>query len=184
MRVLVVEDYEPLRKSIVQGLHEAGYAVDSSAEGDEGLWYARSNDYDAIVLDIMLPKLDGLTILQRVRKEGRRTPILLLTARDTVQDRVRGLDLGADDYLVKPFAFQELLARVRAMTRRRYEKPNPTIRIQNIELNTSARSVRIDGEVIDLTAREYVLLEFLAMRAGEVAALGQIGLAHPGYPAS
>lgn len=174
MRLLVVEDYEPLRKSVVQGLREAGYAVDSSGEGDEGLWYARSNDYDAIVLDIMLPKVDGLTILQRVRKEGRRTPVLLLTARDTVQDRVSGLDLGADDYLIKPFAFEELLARVRALARRRYEKPDPVIRVQDLELNTSARSAQRAGEAIDLTAREYALLEFLAMRAGEVVSRSEI----------
>ncbi len=174
MRLLVVEDYEPLRKSMVQGLREAGYAVDSSAEGDEGLWYARSNDYDAIVLDIMLPKVDGLSILKRVRKEGRQTPVLLLTARDTVEDRVTGLDLGADDYLIKPFAFQELLARVRALTRRKYEKPDPVIRVQDLELNTSARSVRRGDEAIDLTAREYVLLEFLALRAGEVVSRSEI----------
>jgi len=174
MRLLVVEDYEPLRKSVVQGLREAGYAVDSSGEGDEGLWYARSNDYDAIILDIMLPKTDGLTILQRIRKEGRRTPVLLLTARDTVADRVLGLDRGADDYLVKPFAFEELLARVRALARRRYEKPNPMIRVQDLELNTSAKSVRVGGESIELTAREFVLLEFLALRVGEVVSRSEI----------
>lgn len=174
MRLLVVEDYEPLRKSIVQGLRETGYAVDSSGDGDEGLWYARSNDYDAMVLDIMLPKVDGLTILQRLRREGRRTPVLLLTARDTVQDRVIGLDLGADDYLIKPFAFQELLARVRALTRRRYEKPDPVIRTQDLELNTASRSVVRAGQTIELTAREYVLLEFLALRAGEVVSRSEI----------
>jgi DNA-binding response OmpR family regulator len=168
MRLLVVEDYEPLRKSIVQGLREAGYAVDSSADGDEGWWFARSNDYDAIVLDIMLPKLDGLSILKRVRGDGKRTPVLLLTARDTVDDRVTGLDAGADDYLVKPFAFQELLARVRALARRRYDKPDPVIRAHDLEINTSTRAVRRAGQAVDLTAREYVLLEFLALRVGEV----------------
>ena len=174
MRLLVVEDYEPLRKSMVQGLREAGYAVDSSAEGDEGLWYARSNDYDAIILDIMLPKVDGLSILKRIRREGSRTPVLLLTAKDTVEDRVIGLDLGADDYLIKPFAFQELLARVRALTRRRYEKPDPVIRTQDLELNTASRSVVRAGQTIELTAREYVLLEFLALRAGEVVSRSDI----------
>jgi len=174
MRLLVVEDYEPLRKSIVQGLREAGYAVDSSAEGEEGLWYARSNDYDAIILDIMLPKVDGLSILKRIRREGSRTPVLLLTAKDTVEDRVIGLDLGADDYLIKPFAFQELLARVRALTRRRYEKPDPVIRTQDLELNTASRSVVRAGQTIELTAREYVLLEFLALRAGEVVSRSDI----------
>jgi DNA-binding response OmpR family regulator len=174
MRLLVVEDYEPLRKSVVQGLREAGYAVDSSSEGDEGLWYSRSNDYDVIVLDIMLPKLDGLSILQRIRKEGRHTPVLLLTARDTVADRVVGLDCGADDYLVKPFAFEELLARIRALARRRYEKPDPVIRVQDLELNTSAKSVWLAGTIVELTAREFVLLEFLALRAGEVVTRSEI----------
>ncbi|MCZ6699460.1 MAG: response regulator transcription factor [Planctomycetota bacterium] len=168
MRVLVVEDYEPLRKSLVQGLEEAGLAVDSAAEGEQGLWYARSNDYDAIVLDIMLPKLDGLAILKRLRQDGSQAPILLLTAKDTVEDRVEGLNLGADDYLVKPFAFDELLARVRAMMRRRYEKADPVIRIEDLEVNTSTRSVRRGDRAVALTAREYALLELLAMRAGEV----------------
>jgi len=157
----------------VQGLREAGYAVDSSTEGDEGLWYARSNEYDVIILDIMLPKVDGLTILKRIRKDGRPTPVLLLTAKDTVEDRVAGLDLGADDYLIKPFAFAELLARVRALARRKYEKPDPVIRIQDLEINTSAKSVH-RGEHIVLTAREYVLLEFLALRAGEVVSRSAI----------
>lgn len=168
MRILVVEDYEPVRKSIVQGLREDGFAVDASADGEEGLWYAQSNEYDAIVLDIMLPGLDGLTILRRLRTEGSRTPILLLTAKDTVEDRVTGLDLGADDYLIKPFAFAELLARLRALSRRKYDKADPVVRVLDLELNTAARTVRRAGRVIELTAREYALLELLALRAGEV----------------
>jgi len=168
MRVLVVEDYWPLRNSIVQGLREAGCAVDSAADGEEGLWLARSNDYDAMILDIMLPQLDGLSILQSIRSEGLATPVLLLTARDTVRDRVTGLDRGADDYLVKPFAFAELLARVRALARRRYERPDPIVRVLDLELNTSTHAVRRKGVAVDLTAREYALLEFLAMRSGEI----------------
>ncbi len=174
MRLLVVEDYEPLRKSLLQGLHEAGFAVDASADGEEGLWYARSNDYDVIVLDIMLPGLDGLSILKRLRQAGSRVPILLLTARDTVVDRVHGLDLGADDYLVKPFAFDELLARVRALARRKYEKPDPSVRIEDLEINTASRTVRRAGRTVELTAREYALLEFLALRAGEVVSRADI----------
>jgi len=168
MRVLVVEDYDPLRKSLRQGLQEAGFAVDASSDGEEGLWYAQSNEYDVIVLDIMLPKLDGLTILTRLRQAGSRAPILLLTARDGIEDRVSGLNLGADDYLVKPFAFEELLARVRALSRRKYDRADPVVRVGDLELNTATRSVRRGDQIVELTAREYALLEFLALRAGEV----------------
>ncbi|MCP4249187.1 MAG: response regulator transcription factor [bacterium] len=168
MRVLLVEDYAPLRESVGQGLQEAGFAVDTSADGEEGLWYAQSGDYDVIVLDIVLPKLDGLSVLRRLRQAGGRTPVRLLAARDTVADRVAGLDLGADDYLIKPFALDELLARVRALTRRKYDAADPVIRVQDLEVNTVSRSVHRTGERIDLTAREYALLEFLAHRAGEI----------------
>jgi DNA-binding response OmpR family regulator len=168
MRVLIVEDYEPLRTSIGQGLREAGFAVDASADGEEGAWYARSNDYDVIVLDIMLPAIDGLTILSRLRQAGDKTPILLLTARDTVEDRVAGLNQGADDYLVKPFAFAELLARVRALVRRRYDAKDPVLHVHDLAIDTAKRTVHRTGEPIELTAREYALLEFLALRAGEV----------------
>jgi DNA-binding response OmpR family regulator len=174
MRVLLVEDYMPLRESVTQALEEAGFAVDASADGEEGLWYARSSDYDAIVLDIVLPKLDGLSVLQQLRKAGSRTPVLLLTAKDTVADRVTGLDLGADDYLVKPFALEELLARVRALLRRKYDAADPIIRVQDLEVNTVSRIVRRGGERIDLTAREYALLEFLARRMGEIVSRTEI----------
>ena len=174
MRVLLVEDYEPLRKSVSEGLREAGLAVDASADGEEGLWYALSNDYDVIVLDIMLPAMDGLTVLTRLRQTGKTTPILLLTARDTVQDRVAGLDLGADDYLVKPFAFEELLARVRALVRRKYDMKDPVLRVDDLEIDTAKRTVHRAGEHIDVTAREYALLEFLALRAGEVVSRTEI----------
>jgi DNA-binding response OmpR family regulator len=174
MRVLLVEDYTPLRESVTQALEEAGFAVDASADGEEGLWYARSSDYDAIVLDIVLPKLDGLSVLQQLRKAGSRTPVLLLTAKDTVADRVTGLDLGADDYLVKPFALEELLARVRALLRRKYDAADPIIHVQDLEVNTVSRIVRRGGERIDLTAREYALLEFLARRMGEIVSRTEI----------
>lgn len=170
MRLLLVEDYAPLRESLAEGLAEAGFAVDSAAEGEEGLWYARSNDYDVIILDLMLPKVDGLTILKTLRQLGNPVHVLILTARDTLPDRVRGLDFGADDYLVKPFAFEELLARVRALIRRRYEIKNPLICIADLEIDTAAHRVQRAGNTIELTAREYALLEFLALRAGELVA--------------
>ena len=131
-------------------------------------WHAQSNEYDVIVLDLMLPKLDGLSLLRRLRQKDNRTCVLILTARDGAEDRVRGLDLGADDYLVKPFVFAELLARVRAMVRRRYEARSPVIRVADLELDTAARSVRRGGQSVELGAREYALLEFLAVRAGQV----------------
>lgn len=174
MRVLLVEDYPPLQKSLAKGLREAGYAVDVTGEGEEGLWYAQSNDYDVIVLDLMLPKVDGLTLLRRLRKEGSTVQVLILTAKDTVDDRVKGLDLGADDYLVKPFAFEEFLARVRALVRRNYESRSPAIRVADLEINTSTRVVRRAGQVIDLTAREYALLELLALQAGQVVSRAEI----------
>ncbi len=122
MRVLVVEDYAPVRRAVSQGLTEAAYAVDAADNGRDGLWYAESNAYDVVVLDLMLPEIDGLSILRRLRQSGSTVPVLLLTAKDAVDDRVQGLDAGADDYLVKPFAFKELLARVRALCRRRYDR--------------------------------------------------------------
>jgi len=167
VRVLVVEDNVPIQKAVAKGLREAGFAVDVSGDGEEGLWYATSNDYDVVVLDLMLPRVDGLTLLKRLRAAGRSTHVLILTARDTVQDRVLGLDLGADDYLVKPFAFEELLARVRALARRAYSAKTPQITVDDLRLETATRRVwRGDDEVV-LTSREYALLEYLAMRAGE-----------------
>ncbi|MEP0843029.1 MAG: response regulator transcription factor [Phycisphaerae bacterium] len=151
-----------------QGLGEAGFAVDAAADGEEGLWYARSGDYDVIVLDLMLPKLDGFTLLKLLRAEGGSAPVLVLTARDGLDDRVQGLNLGADDYLVKPFAFEELLARVRALVRRRYQARKPVIQVGDLSIDTAARSVQRGGRTIELTPREYALLEYLALRAGQV----------------
>ncbi len=168
MRLLLVEDYPPLQKSVAKGLREAGYAVDATGDGEEGLWFATGNEYDVIILDLMLPKVDGLTILRRLRAEGRPAHVLILTAKDAVADRVRGLDLGADDYLVKPFAFEELLARVRALARRAYCAKNPSVEIGDLRIETASQRVRRGKEEIELTPREYALLEYLAMRAGEV----------------
>lgn len=168
MRILVVEDYELLRDSIVQGLTEAGFAVDAAGDGETALWQINGGGYDVIVLDLMLPKIDGLEVLRRVRQRDRKVCVLILTAMDASDDRVRGLDLGADDYLIKPFVFAELVARVRALVRRRYEARSPVVRVGDLEVDTTARTVKRAGRPVELSAREYTLLEFLAVRAGQV----------------
>jgi DNA-binding response OmpR family regulator len=168
MRILLVEDYPPLQKSLAKGLREAGFAVDATGDGQEGLWYAMSNDYDVIILDLMLPKMDGLSILKKLREENKTNHILILTAKDTVEDRVTGLNMGADDYLIKPFAFGELLARIRALTRRSYIQKNPTLKVQDLHIDLNARRIWRADEEITLTSREYMLLEYLAMRAGQI----------------
>jgi two-component system OmpR family response regulator len=162
-----VEDEEDLRRGLEQALREEGYAVDASGDGSDGLYRAETWDYDAIVLDVMLPGLDGWEILQRLRKK-KKTPVLLLTARDAVRDRVRGLDSGADDYLVKPFDLGELLARVRALIRRAADAPSPLLAFGAVSINTAARTVAVEGIAIGLTAREYALIEYLATRRGKV----------------
>jgi DNA-binding response OmpR family regulator len=174
MRLLLVEDYPPLQKSVAKGLREAGFAVDVTGDGAEALWYALGNQYDVILLDLMLPGLDGLSLLNRLRAEGRSTHVLIITARDAVPDRVAGLNAGADDYLVKPFEFEELLARVQALVRRSYERKDPVLNIGPLRIDTSTRRVRREGQEIQLTAREYALLEYLAMRAGELVTRSQI----------
>jgi len=167
MRLLLIEDYRPLQKSLTKGLQEAGFAVDSTGDGQEGLWYAMGNEYDVIILDLMLPGMDGLSILKKLRAKGRQSHVLILTAKDTLEDRVTGLDLGADDYLVKPFEFRELLARVRALLRRSYRKKNPRINVQDLRIDLTTQRVWRGREEIQLTPREYALLEYLAMRTGE-----------------
>ncbi len=139
MRVLIIEDYAPVRNAIAKGLKEASFSVDATDNGREGLWYARGNDYDVMVVDLMLPEVDGLSVVRSVRKSGCDAGILILTAKDAVSDRVEGLNAGADDYLIKPFAFEELLARVQVLVRRRYERPNPRIEIGNLAINTSTK---------------------------------------------
>jgi len=167
MRILVVEDEVDLLTSLAKALREEGYAVDTSGDGEEGLYKAESWEYDAIVLDIMLPKLDGWEILQRLRKT-KKTPILMLTARDASRDRVRGLDTGADDYLVKPFDLAELLARLRALIRRSANQTRSKIEIGDVTIDTAAKNVSHKGHPVSLTAREYSLLEFLSLHRGEV----------------
>ena len=174
MRVLVIEDYEPLRQSLEQGLREAGFAVDVTGDGEEGLWYALGSDYDAIVLDLMLPGRDGLSVLRKLRDEGRGSHVLILTAKDAVADKVRGLDLGADDYLVKPFAFEELLARLRALVRRSYRTKQSEITVEDLHVDVSTQQVTRGGQPVLLTPREYALLEYLAFRAGQVVSRTEI----------
>jgi two-component system OmpR family response regulator len=167
MRLLVVEDEPDLLKSLARALREEGYAVDTAVNGEDGLFNAESIAYDAIVLDVMLPKLDGWELLARLRKT-RKTPVLMLTARDTARDRVRGLDTGADDYLVKPFDLGELLARLRALIRRTTGQATPRIAIGSVVIDTAARTVTQEGKAVDLTAREYSLVEMLALQRGKV----------------
>ena len=167
MKILVIEDEPRLLRSLSQALREEGYAVDTAEAGDEGLFKAESADYDTIVLDVMLPQLDGWQVLERLRR-SRRTPVLMLTARDTARDRVRGLDTGADDYLVKPFDLSELLARIRALIRRSAGQAQSTLDIRDITIDTRARTVTRAGQPVTLTAREYAILEYLALHRGEV----------------
>lgn len=172
MRVLIVEDSAVIRDSLAQGLREAGYAVDTVADGKRGLIHAQTTDYDVIVLDWMLPEMDGLTVLSRMREKGVASAVLMLTARDALDDRVRGLTTGADDYLVKPFAFKELVARVQALTRRQHGKRSPALRVGPLLIDTSAQMVRVArggrGEAeVELSPREYKLLAYLAAHAGK-----------------
>ncbi len=167
MRALVIEDYPPLRTAISAALSGAGFAVDSSGDGAEGDWFAGANGYDVVVLDLGLPEIDGLEVLRRMRARGSQAHVLIVTARDQVADRCAGLDAGADDYLVKPFAIPELLARVRALLRRAYQRKDPILRVADLEIDTVRRAVRRAGREVQLTPREYALLAFLAMRTGE-----------------
>ena len=173
MRILVVEDEPDLLASLAQALREEGYAVDTAATGDDGLFSAEGTDYDAIVLDVMLPGLDGWEILKRLRKT-KKTPVLMLTARDQMCDRVRGLDTGADDYVVKPFDLEELFARLRAIIRRSTHQTTNLIEIGDVKIDTAARHVFLKRKPVELTAREYSLVEFLALHRGEVVTRTQL----------
>lgn len=174
MRILVAEDHPSLARSIATGLREEGYAVDITFDGEEAMHLAQVNPYDLVLLDIMLPIHDGWSILQSLRQAGRQTPVLCLTARDSVEDRVKGLDLGADDYLVKPFAFEELTARVRAVIRRGHSKASSVIQVGDLEIDTARKVVRRAGKPIELSAREFSLLEYLAHRQDQVVTRAEI----------
>ena len=168
MRVLIVEDSIHLRTAVTKALKHSGYAVDGTGDGEEGWWMAREHSYDAIVLDIMLPHKDGLSILSDMRRHGIETPVLLLTARNTIEDRVNGLRSGADDYLGKPFALEEFLARVDVLCRRSYGRSSAVTTIGDLELDANAKLARRAGRDLDLTAREYALLELLMLQPGKV----------------
>jgi len=168
MRILLVEDERDLAAIVKQGLEEDGYTVEVAHDGEEGLYMAENYPADVIVLDIMLPVIDGLTLLGKLRKKGVATPVLLLTARDTVLDKIKGLDTGADDYLTKPFDFGELLARVRSLIRRKSVIKETLIRIDDLEINTASHEVKRGDKVINLSSREYALLEYLTYNKEKV----------------
>jgi two-component system OmpR family response regulator len=168
VRVLVVEDEVKMARAIRRGLEQEGYAVDTAPDGDEALYLAGENDYDAVVLDVLLPGLDGFGVCRRLRAAGRWAPVVMLTARDTVQDRIGGLDCGADDYMVKPFAFGELLARLRALIRRGATERPVVLQAGDLVLDPAAHTVTRAGQRVQLSAREFTLLEFLLRHAGEV----------------
>jgi two-component system OmpR family response regulator len=168
MRLLVVEDDAKLARALERGLQREGYAIDLADTGDDALAQATTNDYDAVVLDVMLPGIDGFAVCREMRSSERWAPVLMLTARDQVGDRIRGLDAGADDYLVKPFDFGELLARLRALIRRGPTERPPVLEVGDLRIDPAARTVTRRGREIELTVREFALLQFLAQRAGSV----------------
>jgi len=174
MRLLIVEDDTKLVRALTLGLEREGYDVDASGSGDEALVMAEETDYDAIVLDLMLPGLDGFSVCEALRRGGRWMPVLMLTARTGVADRIRGLDAGADDYLVKPFDFGELLARLRALLRRGPVERPAIVSIGDLVIDSDTRVVTRAGEEIELTAREYDVLEFLARRPGRVVSRSEL----------
>ena len=173
MRLLIVEDEPDLLSSLAQALREEGYAVDTANDGEDGFYKAENYNYDAVVLDVMLPKMDGWQVLARLRKI-KKTPVLMLTARDQSRDRVRGLDGGADDYVVKPFDLAEVFARLRALIRRSANQTSNLIEIGDVKIDTAARNIVRAGKLLELTAREYALVQFLALHRGEVVTRTQL----------
>ena len=174
MRLLVVEDEARLASTLAKGLAEHGYAVDVARDGEEALTYSLAEPYDLIILDWMLPKLDGIAVCRQLRSRGRNVPVLMLTARDTIDDRVDGLDSGADDYLVKPFAFRELAARVRALLRRDGLSKDPILQVGDLTIDTVSHDVQRGGQPVHLTSKEYALLELFAHNLNRVLTRAQI----------
>lgn len=174
MRILLVEDDQALADVVASGLREQAYAVDVAGDGDTAVIESAITPYDAIILDIMLPKRDGFAVCREVRRRGSTAKILMLTARDAVDDRITGLDAGADDYLTKPFEFRELLARLRALLRRGHDVLSPILQVGDLTLDTRSQTAHRDGRLIPLTTKEYALLEFLARNAGRVVGRAEI----------
>ena len=174
MRLLVAEDEKDMNRLITRALEKEGYGVDSCFAGDEAMNYLESAEYDGVILDIMMPKMDGHQVLKKLRARGSDLPVLFLTARDSIADRVAGLDLGADDYLIKPFDFDELLARVRAMMRKRSGHKTSVITIGDLKIDTGSHEVTRGDRSIELSAREYSILEYMAMHPGQVLSREQI----------
>jgi heavy metal response regulator len=168
MRILLVEDEERIASFIARGLKESHYIVDIAKDGEKGLFMAEINEYDLLILDIMLPGKDGISICRELRSKGRNLPILMLSAKDTTDDKVKGLNFGADDYLAKPFAFKELLARVQALLRRRTPSRGTILKVADLELNQLTHKVMRQGKEIVLTSKEYILLEYLMLNPGKV----------------
>lgn len=174
MRLLLVEDEARMARFIARGLREQAYAVDVASDGEDALYQAAINTYDAIILDVMIPKKDGFTVCRELRAEGVRVPVLMLTARDAVEDRIEGLDTGADDYLTKPFEFGELLARLRALLRRGRELRSTVIQVADLTIDTRGQQARRRGQLLNLTTKEYALLEYLVRNAGQVISREEI----------
>lgn len=174
MRILVIEDEKKTAAFLGKGLREAGFAVDVAHDGESGLERARANKFDLLIVDIMLPEKDGWEVVSELKADGVRTPILFLTARDSVRDRVKGLELGADDYLVKPFAFSELLARVRSVLRRSPQRDPEHLRIADLEIDMQRHRATRSGEPVNLTPKEFLLLAYLVRSAGDVVSRAEI----------
>lgn len=168
MKILYVEDYKLLRDSVALGIRDKGWLIDTSADGEEGLWMATEYLYDAIILDVMLPKISGFEILKKLRERNNNTPVIMLTVKDELENRIEGLDSGADDYLTKPFYIDELISRINALYRRNSNQKKPIISCGDIEINTITKIVIRNGNTIELTSREFALLEYFAHRMGEV----------------
>ncbi|MFD2157827.1 response regulator transcription factor [Rubritalea tangerina] len=168
MRILLVEDNGPLRGTLEEALSEEGYLVDACEDGEVGLYHAREISYDLVILDVMLPKMNGWEVLETLRKEGKEVPVLMLTARDSTEDRVRGLDSGADDYLVKPFKLAELTARMRSLLRRSRGQSQNVVRVGDVTIDASKKEIQKAGELVDVTALEYRMVDTLVAQRGKV----------------